>query len=489
LPPVFAAAVIRDRHAIDLVPQAALTHHLTSLHTLMQTYPTQKPPTAQGRTYKYQGNITVHHNTTHYTFQALKYANLTTHRMFTSEAAQPQPDTWLLEDIQIRKVVRLNPPVEDPATTKNLPTRTKVSNGHTYIDIRTDMDVLEKEHTALRLAMDLSRLEEEGRVAVKEQERMERTFREGRKNKVKDFKGRGMETGGGYGYIGKDERRVLEVEKERIAQEMLEREKAAALRRAVEEELYTVRKERVLREQMDRERELKREEEARRERVRRDTEAKVQREREREVLKKVKELELEEAAVARAVEESIITEAARRLLDKEKERKRVEEMADRMRREAEERAQEERLRRRVEGRKAYAGIKTTGLALSTDDVRALVEPYLPTGEYHPTTYTGGHKGRQDAITNPTWYGYAPPLTPRSPRPDKTAADLRWRGYELDLDRVDEIDTTGWRKPGKDGRRWRETTTERWETVIHREGEGHDGYRRSKETTKLIKRFG
>jgi hypothetical protein len=291
----------------------------------------------------------------------------------------------------------------------------------------------------------------------------------------------------------------MEVEKEKIARELLEREKekADALRRVVEEELYNVWKERVRTEQAEKERE----EEARREKekVRKEAEAKLQREREREVLKKVEELEMENAAIAKAVEDSIITEAARRLIDKERERKRVEEMAERLRRE-EEKVREERLRRRVEGRKAYAGTNiygfgqmagmfVGGLAAWGGDVPEIVAPYPPTGEPYPTAYTGRHKGRQDAITTPAGHEYTPTLAPRFPRPDGTTGDLGWTVYDLDIDRLDETHTTGRRKPSKDGRRWRETTTERWETVIYRQDKGRDEYRRFKETTKLTKRFG
>jgi hypothetical protein len=104
--------------------------------------------------------------------------------MFADKPPQSHPDTWLLEDIQIRKLVRLHPPAEEPARAKTTP------NTRPPSDLKTDVDILEKERIALRMALDLSRQEEERRQAVREQEKAERAFREGRKNKVKGDKGR-----------------------------------------------------------------------------------------------------------------------------------------------------------------------------------------------------------------------------------------------------------------------------------------------------------
>jgi hypothetical protein len=54
--------------------------------------------------------------------------------------------------------------------------------------------------------------------------------------------------------------------------------------------------------------------------------------------------------------------------------------------------------------------------------------------------------------------------------------------------MDETHAAGWRNAGRDTRYRRETTTERWETIIHREEDGRDAYRRYKEASKFPRRF-
>ncbi|KAK4119848.1 hypothetical protein N657DRAFT_649807 [Parathielavia appendiculata] len=397
--------------------------------------------------------------------------------MFTTrEAAQTQPDTWVVEDIQIRKVVHLHqlPGHLKAPTTTTTTTKTPL-NARPKIETDSEMDAFEKELRALQ--------------AVREQERGLRDM------KTRDkLKGREWEMEGGRGYPT-----ILAIEKEIMAREMLEWEKKVALRRAVEEELYHVRKERVLREQAERERELTREKEARvekeRERVRREMEEKLQKEQEKEVLNKVRELELEEAAVARAVEESIFTEAARKLVDEMREKERMQEIAEKMRMEAEAKAYEERLRRRVEGKRGGYESNTDGFDEPTapfgpllpplvSEVRAFVEedwqrpPYSPKPDAYPPTYPGGQKDIPYPPHETARYGYAPPPTTGPPRIEGNGRGLRWGVRDLG---VDQTDTLGWCKRGKDGRRWCEKTTERWETVIRREGEGRDGYRRYKKS--------
>ncbi|KAK4097272.1 hypothetical protein N658DRAFT_510504 [Parathielavia hyrcaniae] len=431
---------------------------------------------------------------------------------------KPQPDAWLLEDIQIRKLVHLNqppghghihtkPPTRTATVTTALPHRTKTHglNTRPYLDsntntVNTDIDALETKLRALQ--------------AVCKQERAEKGFRvaRGMKRNAKNSGPKFRDLDRGEWKLEEDDRgrgrgyypTMMDIEKEKTAREMVERERTAALRRAVEDELSQVRKERGLREQRERERELRvveeEEEEARveRERVlRREVEEKMRREREREVLKKVREFELEEEAVARAVEDSIVTEAARKLADKQREKNRVEDMVEKMRLEAEGRAHEERLRRRVEGKRGGydtntsgfdgpAGPFSPGLPRLVGNVRAFVEddwqrrPYSPKLDAYSPTSTDGQTDFPYPPHEAARYGYAQPTTPSF---EAKGQDLRWGGRDLG---IDETDTQGWCKTGKDGRRWRETTTERWETVIHRDGTGHDGYRRYKEVSKFTR---
>ena len=303
----------------------------------------------------------------------------------------------------------------------------------------------------------------------------------------------------------RERERVLQRERERRNMELtLEKKRemeAAALRRVIaEDEAYRAAafrrqmeaENRVLREQAVREWELKMEVEER-------------------VKARIKELE-EEAAVARAVEESIVTEVATKVVEREERergRKRVEAVAEKMRLAAEVKAQEERLRWRVEGKKGLGesrdGIKTGGLGPDGGLYGADVQPwgprlggaqacgeddmgwvsYSPTTESYPTTYSGVNGETAPPPSEPTWYQYA---RPKASWRDGTAesdtrASRRWdRGSGLETSR--ELDVSGWHNVGKGSRRWRETTTERWETVVRRGDEvGQDAYRRYKEVSK------
>jgi hypothetical protein len=179
---------------------------------------------------------------------------------------------------------------------------------------------------------------------------------------------------------------------------------------------------------------------------------------------------------------------------------------------AEVKAQEERLRRRVEGKKGSEGSRdgtnTVGLGPDggvygadvqlwgprVDETWACGEddmgwaPYPFTTESYSTTYSSVHRGTAPPPSEPTWYQYARPLMPKaSSRDDTTESDTRasrrWdRGSGLDT--VHELDVSSWRHVGKGTRRWRETTTERWETVTRRGDEvEQDAYRRYREVSK------
>lgn len=398
-------------------------------------------------------------------------------------------DTWILEDIEIHKVLRVNVPDDLPAG---------AVNG-------------KEQQPAPRRGLDRAHQQEiERRAMPEQQQELGTLFRAGKERRERGRSEREME-----------ESDMKEMEMRlREAREM-ERDKAAALRqRAVEEEvLFRLRQERVLREQIERERELKIAEEARavreRERVRVMRDAEREAEREREAMKKA--MELEEAAIARSMQESIITESARKLVDQdEREKRRAEAIAERERQEVKMKAHE-KLRMRADAAKEWewpgAGIKTSGLdeglglydsgvplmRSRVDDVRALVEGESGRGRYprttdiHRTTYAAENNGHFGPGPEPTWYRYTSPYRAKtSPRGGRNSAESGTRephhwDRALDRHRVHETELWGDRAAANTTRRWRETTTERWETIIHQD-EGRDAYHSYKEVSKSTRRF-
>lgn len=344
-----------------------------------------------------------------------------------------------------------------------------------------------KDPAALRWAP-LQKEEEIIEQAVLEQMKLEGLFQEAReRGRQQREREKERETG----HVKKEMRKEWE---------RIEKEKAAALRRAVEEEVMIAQKQRMLQEQMEKQAALKAEEEIKAEWERKRAE------KERQVRKKVRELE--QAAVAKAVEESIITEAARKLVEREEsEKKRVEAVAERMMREAEAKAREDRLRRRVEGKKGQnwtrggAGVKgfyenvgvpgggLRPLGTKIDDIRAFVEdgpdqtPSSPFINASRRTYPGDNMGKQGPLPEPNWYQYPPPLPNMFSPADEVKSDTYVSGR---LDAGHEFDGFGqpgdtvWRGTGRETRHWRETTTERWETFTERENGGDGAYRRHKE---------
>lgn len=398
--------------------------------------------------------------------------------------------TWIVEDVQVRKVVQFEPPsrsyqkasvspVHSPATCttestdfstpgsfKNTKFQTMASSPvhHNFPTPRVHSEVIERRAARPSMDLPLRVRPYEGdteRQALFEQERLEASYREAREREKEQEQ--------------EEHRRALH---EWHAQQAAREAEAAA-----EAELARKRdRERVVREQIAREAEL---------RMQREKEAR----------------ELEEAAVARAVEESILSEAARYLKDveeeeRERERMRVEAARDRMMREAEVTALEERLRRRVEGKKGWDGIKTGhggwpekvglgqfGSGLQTmgprvAEVRAFREddhkraPYSSSTAPLKTSY-GGHKGWVDQAPEPTWRDYNPsPASSPTLRGSNLSTDSMDMGLwprGIDIDQIGEAEAQVWRNGREDTRGWRETTTERWETVIRRE-QGQGGSR-------------
>lgn len=336
-----------------------------------------------------------------------------------------------------------------------------------------------KELAALRLAHEQEH--ERVWIAVMQQKRMEDAFRE-----IK-------------------EREVLRAEKER---EAVGKENKDALRRALEEEEgYFATLQRVLRQQKRREAELRAKEEAarvERERVARkfwelEEAARVDRESEAR-----KFWELEEAAIERAVKESMVSEDKKKLAEQEeKEKRRVE----RVRKEA------ERAKRHVDGKKGRGwagngrttragedtGVYGLGLPLSAQgrgSARAFVEdelsspPYSPTAGSDSSIYAGGNQELLDFFPEPTWYRPAPHLVNNSPRHGTFEGDTqdsaRW-DRRLGLGWPDETEPTVWRNTGMHAQRWRETKTERWETVVRCEEECRDTFQGYKEVTETTRR--
>ena len=318
-----------------------------------------------------------------------------------------------------------------------------------------------KELAALRLAHEQEH--ERVWIAVMQQKRMEDAFRE-----IK-------------------EREVLRAEKER---EAVGKENKDALRRALEEEEgYFATLQRVLRQQKRREAELRAKEEA----------ARVERER---VARKF--WELEEAAIERAVKESMVSEDKKKLAEQEEKEKR---RMERVRKEA------ERAKRHVDGKKGRGwagngrttragedtGVYGLGLPLSAQgrgSARAFVEdelsspPYSPTAGSDSSIYAGGNQELLDFFPEPTWYRPGPHLVNNSPRHGTFEGDTqdsaRW-DRRLGLGWPDETEPTVWRNTGMHAQRWRETKTERWETVVRCQEECRDTFQGYKEVTETTRR--
>jgi hypothetical protein len=421
-----------------------------------------------------------------------------------------QLDTWITEDVQIRIVHYLKDPdnLTLPTTTTTTTTTTinPAPNGETLKPRLqqhtkpTAIQALENKQAALSRQHDADR-----KAMLAQQKQMEASFRERKNNIYREFD-RELEA-----LKRARMERELEQERERLHRER-ERERrnrelalekkreveAAALRRAIaEDEAY--RAAAAFRRQMEAENRVLREQAAR------EWEVKMEGERVKARMK-----ELEEAAVARAVEESIVAEVARKVVEREereKGRKLAEVVAERMRLAAEAKAQEERLRRRVEGKKgsewASDGTRTGGLGPDGEVYAADVHlwgprvgeaqdcaeaPYPPTTWSYTTAYSGVNRGTAPPPSNPAWYQYTRALIPKASSRDATAESdtraSRRRDRGSGLDTLDELDVSSRGNAGKEARRWRETTTERWETVVRRGDEGgQDAYSRYKEVFK------
>ncbi len=266
------------------------------------------------------------------------------------------------------------------------------------------------------------------------------------------------------------ERAVLLAEMEREAER---EELEAALRWALEEEEgYEGKMERAVRQQKRREAELRAKDEVTR----------MAREREAR-----KFIELEEAAIERAVEESRVSENKRKLAE-----------------------QEERLKRRVDGKKGRArnertigvnedtGLYSFGPPLSAQGrggTRAFVEDELPCPPYSPTAgsdstiYAGCNQEALDLFPPPTWGRPAPLPTNNSPFGGTFKGDTQNSascGRRHDLVWPDETKPTAWRNSGMHTRHWHETKTEHWGTTTRRE-EYHDTFQGYKEVTEATRR--
>jgi hypothetical protein len=208
--------------------------------------------------------------------------------------------------------------------------------------------------------------------------------------------------------------------------------------------------------------------------------------------------EVEDAAVARAVEESIVSEAAKKLLDEkeERERKRVEAaVRERVRVEKEaKRAQEERLRqlkgggknrywdwaRRVNG----WGVDDGLLLGDKNEMRARVGeesgPPPPPYAMGPYSLCDGIGKNGERLPEPTWYHSNGLPKAGGRRLDESERDTQGMGLwdrEFEVDRLGETEAAMWRDEREDTRRWREVTTERLGIIIRREEGEQNKYRR------------
>ncbi|KAL2023308.1 hypothetical protein VTK56DRAFT_3046 [Thermocarpiscus australiensis] len=376
----------------------------------------------------------------------------------SAESLLAQLDAWILEDTHVRKVVRFEGPrqASDPDAGDNGPRKPTPTPGPTKpptnkpspgTDEATAAEVeTEKEQAALRLALELAHQRELQRTLL-EQKRLEAEFREVIENKKK-MKQQQQQL----------EEKIREMkEKEEKAAE-LERE---ALRRAVEEMLRRARRARRERERALREQAA--------------LEAEIRAERER---RERKAEELEKAAVARAVEESIVSEAARELLEEE-ERER-----ERRRREAE-RAQEEMLRQWKRGgdKRRETKTKVSGAADGFRRCGSWVFPDLEDdvtaggfprpAESHSTLSGSTVDGRSGPFSEPAWRSDSPsPRLGSGLRATESETDAYgFRRWQRESERRGETETA----------MWRETATERWETVTRREEEEKTGHRRCRVT--------
>ncbi|SPQ25606.1 366504d1-aee1-4813-8cd2-6a9882f1a888 [Thermothielavioides terrestris] len=312
------------------------------------------------------------------------------------------------------------------------------------------------------------------RQALREQQRREAELREERRARLELARQRERER-------LEKERAAAVAEEVRRVRERLERERAEAAER-----------ERAVREQTAREAELK-------------TQTK-QRELEAAAARARRARELEDAAVARAVEESILSEAARSLKaaaeEEERERKRVAAAAaaaarERAMMEAEAVAMEGRLWRWVEGKQEWGGPRMAGgLAEHCGLFGSALRPLGPRlagvwtlddhGEKHtpsspsaasPLTGCAGHKGPVRQSSESTWAD-SPTSISSGPtlRAGSSASDACGFGpwdRDIDIGRLGETEAHIRCNGREDGRGWRETTTERRETIICRE-EGRNG---------------
>ncbi|KAK3290876.1 uncharacterized protein B0H64DRAFT_451361 [Chaetomium fimeti] len=461
---------------------------------------------------------------------------------YTRDIPTIHPNTWLLEDTQSRNLRHLNPlpevtaiphatptrthtrtrtttttatptsstktisstetmslPIRNGGSAGNTKTKPKVKNKsypavtsaakHTHrsvgFDVHADTDadaLVLADAASLRLALDLARrtVAERHVAEEQEQERSVGSFWEVRgreRERVRESRRAERES-------VERERERERVERERVERESLVREiekqeEEAALRRAVEEgvrlEMALWERERMEEMKVERQREL--------DRVLKEAMSKN----EREVMKK-KAREREDAAVAKAMENSIILEAA------------AETQTERLMR---------RMQRHSASQWAKDGTKTAGSKAVTrlygpdlppfgprvGDPQASSVPstyygqFLPAGSY-PTTYTNSTATAGPPL-EPTWYGYNPsttadPFMPQSDL-DNDNQPTRWNSYTKP-DLVGRTHAADWNNIGTGARHWHETTTQRWDAVIRRKDGTRGAYEESREVSKSTRRF-
>ena len=354
---------------------------------------------------------------------------------------------------------------------------------------------LNKEAVALKFALDASRQHEHDRQIVLEQKRRIELHLAREEANLKQQQQQQQK-----------KKQQLEFEKQMMQEKAALAAAAAAaknvaLYRAVEE---VVLYEAAAARKLDRERMLLEESlyqqavRNTRERVMKQQAARLQEAAEAKMRMRKKVWEVEDAAVARAVEESIVSEAAKKLLDEkeERERRRVEAaVRERVRVEQEaRRAQEERLRKlKGRGKDRYWdwarmvngwGVDDGLLLGGKNEMRARVgeESRLPLPPYAMDSYSlcDGIGENGERLPEPTWYHSNGLPKAGGRRLDESERDTQGMGLwdrEVEVDRLGETEAAMWRDEREDTRRWREVTTERLETIIRREEGEQNKYRR------------
>ncbi|KAH6649289.1 hypothetical protein F5144DRAFT_588045 [Chaetomium tenue] len=355
-----------------------------------------------------------------------------------------------------RKTTRRTPKATDTNSSPNscppTLTKTKTKNKNKTHTMNTPpyTDVGRTEAAALLLALDLSRRQETERQALAEQRRL------------------AMEM---------EARRERERIEKKLAQRAAERRRTER-RELLEAEMAQAERDMSFR--LEREIKARMEEELRAERERALDMARLEAELEKEEMNKTRELE--EAAIAKAMQESIMSETTRKLIEKEhagRAQRRLGAAVGQMMADSEAEAQTERMKRRIRGQ---SGSDSNASSQSTTEFA----PPFATAPYPTHTNPNGSWGPRPG---PAGYDYTSPQTfaRRDIFINDNQLPRHWsNGARPGL--IGETHATGWDNTGMGTEQWRGTTTERWDGVIHQQNGARDAYKGYKEVSRSTRRF-